>query len=105
MLYVVGHVAVPTRTGMTFIVDEELEAVGELELRKAEYLLKKARVRGETLIARGEPAQEILRLAERGEFDLVVLGVRKLGGIARLIRGSVSGTVMHGTHSSVLVVK
>lgn len=53
----------------------------------------------------GHAAQEIVRVAEAGKFDLIVIGSRGLGGFQRLMLGSVSDQVLHHAHCPVLVVK
>jgi nucleotide-binding universal stress UspA family protein len=53
----------------------------------------------------GEPAVEIIRLANIYKADLVVIGSRGLTGMTRIVLGSVSTQVMEEAHCSVLVVK
>ena len=44
-------------------------------------------------IQSSDPAEEILKLANSGSYDLVVLGSRGLGGLKSLVLGSVSSKV------------
>ncbi|MEA5517096.1 universal stress protein [Nodularia sp. UHCC 0506] len=53
----------------------------------------------------GDPAVEIIRLANIYKADLVVIGSRGLTGMKRIVLGSVSTQVMEEAHCSVLVVK
>lgn len=53
----------------------------------------------------GEPAEEIIRLANIYKADLIVVGNRGLVGMNRIVQGSVSAQVMEDAHCSVLVVK
>lgn len=53
----------------------------------------------------GNPADEILKIAEEDESGLVVLGSRGLSGIHSLVAGSVSRRVSHHAAASVLLVK
>jgi nucleotide-binding universal stress UspA family protein len=53
----------------------------------------------------GTPAEEILRETEERPTDLVVVGARGLGGVKRLVLGSVSDRVLHHARCPVLVVK
>ncbi|MDD5317960.1 MAG: universal stress protein [Candidatus ainarchaeum sp.] len=87
------------------MVEAELSRMGALELRKASAIAGKAGVKLEQVYAAGSPAEEILRHAEKGGFDLVAVGVRGIGGVKRLLLGSVSGDVVHRAHCAVLVVK
>src|SRR5215211_5397531 len=53
----------------------------------------------------GDPAEEILAAAKQFEAELVVMGARSLGGVERLVLGSVSTKVMHQAVCDVLIVK
>ncbi|MEA5611917.1 universal stress protein [Nodularia spumigena] len=53
----------------------------------------------------GEPAVEIIRLANIYKADLVVIGSRGLVGMKRIVLGSVSTQVVEQANCSVLVVK
>lgn len=85
------------------------------ELREnAERMLSKALKEAETLhpgleitakLSGGKPERTIVYEAEEGGFDLVVIGSRGLGGLARLVLGSVSQSVVNESRVPVLVVK
>ena len=53
----------------------------------------------------GEPAREIIHLAEDLGAGLVVMGSRGRGGIRRTLMGSVSDSVVRYAHCPVLVVR
>ena len=53
----------------------------------------------------GSPVDEILNTAEEIEADLVVIGSRGLGGVKRLLMGSVSERVVHYATCPVLVLR
>jgi nucleotide-binding universal stress UspA family protein len=53
----------------------------------------------------GDAAAEIIEEASSWGADLVVLGSRGLTGLTRLVLGSVARNVLHGSTSSVLVVR
>jgi nucleotide-binding universal stress UspA family protein len=53
----------------------------------------------------GEPAREIVALAEEIGAGLVVIGSRGRGGIRRALMGSVSDSVVRHAHCPVLVVR
>ncbi|MBD2043508.1 universal stress protein [Microcoleus sp. FACHB-672] len=56
-------------------------------------------------IVTGDPAEEIIRLANIYQADLIVLGSRGLTGMDRILQGSVSSQVVADAPCSVLVVK
>lgn len=61
--------------------------------------------RANTLLLTGTaPATELLKMANSGEYDLIVLGNRGLSGIKEYM-GSVSYKVFHGSDIPVLVAK
>ena len=53
----------------------------------------------------GDPAEEILRLANIYEADLIAIGCRGLTGLKRILEGSVSAEVVAEAPCSVLVVR
>jgi len=55
-------------------------------------------------IAAGEPAEEIVKEAEEGDYDLVFMGHRSRGPLEEIFLGSVFERVMHRLVSPTLVV-
>ncbi len=53
----------------------------------------------------GQPATEIVRVAEEECCDLIVLGSRGMSGFKSFLLGSVSDHVVHHAHCPVLIVK
>jgi nucleotide-binding universal stress UspA family protein len=53
----------------------------------------------------GDPAEEIVKTTQDFDTDLVVVGARGLGGVARVLLGSVSEKVLHHARCPVLIVK
>lgn len=62
-------------------------------------------VSSELELVTGDPADEIIRLANIYKADLIVIGSRGLTGMKRIVQGSVSSQVVEEAHCSVLVVK
>lgn len=56
-------------------------------------------------IVKGDPAEEIIRLANIYQTDLIVVGSRGLTGMNRILLGSVSSQVVADAPCSVLVVR
>ena len=63
------------------------------------------RVEVETLLKEGHPAEEILKTAKKGDFDLIVMGARGISRIRGILIGSVSDGVTRHAPCPVLVVK
>ncbi len=61
--------------------------------------------RSEIEIVQGDPAEEIIRLANVYQADLIIIGSRGLTGLSRILKGSVSAQVVAEAHCSVFVVK
>ncbi|HCO18509.1 universal stress protein [Gudongella oleilytica] len=53
----------------------------------------------------GDVAEEIIRYAENGSYDLIVMGSRGLGVFSRTILGSVSHKVIQHAKTTVMIVK
>jgi len=75
------------------VLDEQVDRIGQMG--------------GEVADARlcvGSPADQILCRAEASDADLIVVGRRGIGGVKRLLMGSVSEGVVHRARCPVLVV-
>jgi len=53
----------------------------------------------------GDPAKIITQTAEKGNYDLIVIGVRGRSSIGRLLLGDVANHVVHYANRSVIIVK
>lgn len=67
-------------------------------------ILRELGVDFETVLGLGDAPDEILRLAEERDADLIVVGTREPNLLARLLGHSVSGAVQRKAHCDVLVV-
>ena len=72
-------------------------------LEHAKTMVPNAKITTKLLI--GSPGNEIILEAERGGFDLIVIGSRGLSSIKELFLGSVSHQVVNESKVPVLVVK
>lgn len=66
---------------------------------------KDAAVCFEHHLLQGDPALEIVALAEREQADMIVMSSHGRTGIARLLMGSITETVIRATPCPVLIVK
>lgn len=53
----------------------------------------------------GHTGSEIVKFAKKGNFDMIVVGARGMGGAKEAFLGSTSNYVMHKTDIPVLIVK
>jgi nucleotide-binding universal stress UspA family protein len=83
------------------VIQEDAEQLLEDEAHR----LRDAGWTGTTELRSGNPAEEIIRIAEELKVDLVILGSHGWGGIKEFLLGSVSHKVLEHAPCSVLVVK
>ncbi|BAZ12949.1 UspA domain-containing protein [Calothrix sp. NIES-4071] len=74
----------------------------EKQLQSYQSALK---VDSDVELVTGDPAEEIIRLANIYKADLIIIGSRGLTGMTRIVQGSVSSQVVEDAPCSVLVVK
>lgn len=89
--------------------DDKLYATASVETRQhlhqALELLEAKGIKATKVELRGDPAEELLKLAHRLAPDLVVLGAHGRGPVERLFMGSVSDAVLHQWEGATLVVR
>jgi nucleotide-binding universal stress UspA family protein len=86
-------------------MDEIMEKTAKEVLHKTEAFLKEKGVKVVTRLGKGNPAEIIIETAAEGNFNLIVMGSRGLGGMKELLLGSVSHKVVQLAKTSVLIVK
>ncbi|MEH2296570.1 universal stress protein [Nostoc sp.] len=73
--------------------------------KQLQYYQEKLSVTSQLEMVTGDPAEEIIRLANIYKTDLIIIGSRGLMGMKRIVQGSVSSQVVEEANCSVLVVK
>jgi len=84
---------------------EGARKAGTVLLADAEQRVKSEGIRVETVLKEGQTVHEIIKAAEEGTFDLIVMGARGISKIREMLLGSVSDGVIRNAHCPVLVVK
>lgn len=84
---------------------ERVKWVAEQRFEKIHPVLEKTKVKWCRKVEEGYAAETIVRIAEEGNYDLIVIGSRGMGFFGRFLLGSVSDRVVHHAPCSVLVVK
>jgi nucleotide-binding universal stress UspA family protein len=74
------------------------------DVARAHAYLRERGIPSEMKIAHGDPAEEILREAREGAYDMLVTGTRGRGPVARLLLGSVSHELAEKAPCTVLIV-
>jgi len=82
-----------------------LREESEKELKPARRLLDAAGIRHDMEIRTGRIAQEIVKCANAGKYDLIVLGAKGRGAVADLLLGSVPQRVLATAKQPVILVK
>ena len=82
---------------------EVVREVGEHILSDAVAKIKGLKLN--TQLEFGNPAETIIEVAEKGNYDLIVVGSRGISSVKRFFLGSVSDDVSHHAKRSVLIVR
>ncbi len=80
-----------------------VKEVGERVLSDAASKVKGLKLN--TQLEFGNPAETIIEVAEKGNYDLIAVGNRGLSSVKRFFLGSVSDDVSHHAKCSVLIVR
>lgn len=97
--------------GQKLSYEQQADVTDDLRARLARFIEEGLRSAGVDTLAvsahvyPGDPATEILRLAEDVEADLIVVGTHGRVGVKRLLMGSVAEQVMREARCPVLVMR
>lgn len=80
----------PPKGPVVLTPPEDLGKEEDEIIRKSLEITKRIGVSADARVVYGNPAEEILRLAASGRFDLIVMGNRGLSGVSAYFLGSVS---------------
>ncbi len=85
-------------------IAKKLEENAERRLEELQGMIEEKGFEAEKIIRVGRPHEDLIRVAEEKEADLIVVGSRGLRGLKRIILGSVSSYVVANSKIPVLVV-
>jgi len=118
LLSVIPPVNVPAvlypTTGLPSVPPQTIDAYSKERKTRHEKLLSdaiqkakniKPNIKISTKLAEGRPADKIVETAKEGNFDIIVMGSRGLGGVKEFFLGSVSDRVADEAPCPVLIVK
>jgi nucleotide-binding universal stress UspA family protein len=101
-----GYNGPPVFTGAEVSrMTEIAQKVGNRILQDAEKRISATGVQVEKKLVEGHTVQEIVRVANEGNFDLIVIGARGVSHIREMLLGSVTDAVIHHAHCAVLVIR
>lgn len=86
------------------VIQDVSHAAGRDELRNAHDLLQAAGQSVESVVAQGDPAQELLQLIELHACQAVILSARGAGALRSVFMGSVSQAMLKDSPVPVTVV-
>ncbi len=87
------------------VIDDYLREVSEKELKGAQKALDVAGVKHSMVIKRGNIANEIIAIASKEKFDLIVMGSKGRSGFVDAVMGSVAQRVSNTAKQPVLLIK
>jgi nucleotide-binding universal stress UspA family protein len=105
---VVAHVLDQSKADLEVVSDRPptpTEAIPKDSLEKLEAYQAALPAETSLEVMTGDPAEEIIRLANIHKAELIVIGSRGLTGVDRILQRSVSSQVVEEAHCSVLVVR
>lgn len=106
---ILSHVIPPRSADLELLAADKPHPPEEILYRQIEKQLNSYQAHlpcpSELEIVTGDPAEEIVRLANIHRAELIVIGSRGLTGMKRILSGSVSSQVVAEAPCSVLVVK
>ncbi|HLJ62081.1 MAG TPA: universal stress protein [bacterium] len=86
-------------------LEQALEQAGQAILEQTKRQFESGNAPVAAVYRTGDPAAEIIKVAQETKADLIIIGSRGLGQIGGLILGSVSERVLHAAPVPVLVVR
>lgn len=95
----------PTLSGEGLLVVPPAEEEAEVRQRLRRLQPPDSRIHVRHLILRGDPAGEILRVANRGKCDAIVMSTHGRTGLSRLVMGSVAEEVVRHAPCPVMTVR
>jgi len=88
-----------------FMKYPDLKEIGKRLVHRDAIKLAKAGYQVEEICQLGQPADEIMKVADHRKADLIVSGAKGFGAVARFLLGSVSSKLVQHSACSILVVR
>ncbi len=105
LLYADQFAGVPNVTLNLEDMHDYLLEMSRKELKSAQKILDKANVKHDMIIGIGRISDEIIEVANKDKYDLIIMGSKGRSAFADLLVGSVAQRVLHSAKQPVLLVK
>lgn len=105
--FTTGAYSRPGKIPLFGLTPEEMRELGENMLKEALNRAKRSNPSLELsiLVLEGRPSDRIIETSKEGEYDLIVMGSRGIGGAKEFFLGSVSDRVACEAKTTVVIVK
>jgi nucleotide-binding universal stress UspA family protein len=94
------------------MITEDLQRLFEASLRRGTNVLSETvrrlnskGIRAKSELLEGDPVAELCALAKEGDFDVILIGHRGIGGLSGLVLGSVAKAMVSKCPCSVLIAR
>ena len=77
----------------------------EQYLRGVEKRLSDAGLKVRSEVLMGDPANELIKYADRNPFNLIAMSTHGRSGLGRWVYGSVADRILHGVSSPIFLVR
>jgi nucleotide-binding universal stress UspA family protein len=84
---------------------DRVKWISEQRFEDVHPLLDEENIEWDRIVTEGYPAEKICEIAEKGSYDIIILGSKGRSAISRFLLGSISDRVVHHALCSVCVVK
>jgi len=98
-------VTAPASAAVAAKIAEDAKKFGDRILEDAEKVVKERGIPVEKVLKEGDTVKEIVAEAQKGGFNLIVIGHRGMSKLSELFLGSVSEGVGHKAPCPVMIVK
>lgn len=105
LLYADQFAGVPNVTLNLEEMHDYLLEMSRKELKSAQKILDKANVKHDMIIGIGRVSDEIIEVANKDKYDLIIMGSKGRSAFADLLVGSVAQRLLHSAKQPVLLVK
>ncbi|MEJ5300423.1 MAG: universal stress protein [Thermodesulforhabdaceae bacterium] len=99
-----GYMPFASRSDVEREIEKEAEKTIEQIIESCEICLG-GKIPCNPLVAVGEPAEEILRVADEGNYDMIILGAQSHSGVRELLLGAVQAKILHHAKQPVLILR